>query len=87
MLKVSLFQNDFSVSSILPKNEKKIENIRPNSGIMIPQVELFSFVFLAELRIPKSPFEIKGPLLTCLKRYFLKVFQRSNELVYNYSDY
>ena len=30
---------------------------------MIPQVDLFSFVFLEELKTPKSPFEIIWPLL------------------------
>ena len=49
------------VSSILPKNEWKNEKIQLNST-MIPQVELFLFVFLEEKRIPKSPFEINWPL-------------------------
>ena len=40
-LKVSLFLKDFLVSSILPKNERKI---RPNSTMMA-QVKLFSFGF------------------------------------------
>ena len=30
---------------------------------MIPQIELFLFVFLEELRIPKSPFEINWSLI------------------------
>ena len=63
------------MSSILPKNEQKNKKIRPSSA-MIPQVELFLFVyFLAELRIPKSTFEIKGPLLTYLDRFFLGFFK------------
>ena len=38
------------MASILPKNERKNENIRPNST-MIPQVELFSLGFLTEIMI------------------------------------
>ena len=40
-------------------NEKILTN-----STMIPQIELFSFVFLEELRIPKSPFEINWPLMS-----------------------
>ena len=47
---VSQFRNVFLVSSILPKTT------------MVPQVELFSFIFLEELKTPKRHFKINWPL-------------------------
>ena len=52
-----ILQKDFLCLQFFQKNERKNEKNRHNST-MIPQVELFSFEFLEELRIPKSPFEI-----------------------------
>ena len=59
--KGQFISKNLSVSWIPPKNKRK--NLTYSN--MIPQVDLFSFVFLEELKKPKSPFEINGPLL-CL---------------------
>ena len=51
VVKVSWFRKDFLVSSILPKNEGKLVDLRycrPNIFVR----------FLEEFRIPTSPFEI-----------------------------
>ena len=50
---------------------------------MIPQVELFSFVFLEELRITKSPFEINWSLIgTTVKKgvFAVQVFVLGEQL-------
>ena len=46
------------VSSFLPKKRTK----KFNFTTMVPQVELFPFVFLGELKTPKRHFEIYWPL-------------------------
>ena len=53
-----ILQKDFLCLQFFQKNEK----IQRNST-MIPQAELFLFVFLEEWRILKSPFEINRPLV------------------------
>ena len=53
VLKVSQFQKDFLVSSILPKKTKK----KFDFTTMIPQVDLFSSVFWEKLKTPKRHFE------------------------------
>ena len=50
MAKGQLFRNVFLVSSILPKNERKKFNLTT----MVPQVELFTFIFLEELKTQKD---------------------------------
>ena len=40
----------------------KIQTKKFNLPTMVPQVELFSFVFLEELKTPKRHFEVNGPL-------------------------
>ena len=56
-LMVSYFQKYLLVSWILPKNERKNATIT-----LIPQVNLFLFVFWKKLKTPKSTFEISSPL-------------------------
>ena len=53
-LKVSLFQKNFLLSSILPKNKQKKFDLTT----MIPQVDLLSFLFWKNLKTPKRHFEI-----------------------------
>ena len=57
-LKVNQFRNVFLVSSILPKNERNLFDLRYHNSV----VEFFRSFFLKELRIAESPFEINGPL-------------------------
>ena len=52
--KGQLISKDFLVSSILPKNEQK----KFDFTTMIPQVNLFSFVFWRKLKTPIRLFEI-----------------------------
>ena len=46
------------VSTILPKNERK----KFDFTTLVPQVDLFSFVFLEEWKTPKKHFEFNWPL-------------------------
>ena len=58
IMKVSLFQKYFFVSSILPKSKQKHFELL---GIVVLLSYFFSFfvrVFLEELKTPKSPFEM-----------------------------
>ena len=64
VVKVSWFQKDFLISSIIPINEQK----NSTWGIYLSHTSgRIVFVrFMEDLRKPKSPFEINWPLVTSL---------------------
>ena len=59
LMEITLFQKNFLVSSVLPKNKQKHFEPRYQNAVK----SKFFVRFLEELKTPESPFEINCPSL------------------------